>query len=127
MKESYNEVLARHVGTWKLKIEIYLRADFNEQEKTFLFNPQVRVYINAPGDKDFDPGKPDGKPIQPVTNIHIDTYVDYSHGIRLINREIHVGGIPMHINDILDNPNLFRLISNEDEPIKKLYNSSHVQ
>jgi hypothetical protein len=71
--------------------------------------------------------KPDGKPIQPVSNIHIETYVDYSHGIRLINHEIHVDGIPMHINDILDDPNLFRLISNEDEPIKKLYNSSPVQ
>ena len=28
--------------------------------------------------------KLDGKPIQPLTNVHKDTYVDYSHGVRLI-------------------------------------------
>src|SRR5690606_16285020 len=29
--------------------------------------------------------KPDGKPIQPASNVHVNTYVDYSHGIRLLN------------------------------------------
>ena len=29
-----------------------------------------------------------GQPIQPLTNIHINTYTDYSHGIRFLNSEI---------------------------------------
>jgi hypothetical protein len=36
--------------------------------------------------------KPDGKPIQPLYAGHVNWYVDYSHGIRLIYRKIKVNG-----------------------------------
>ena len=34
----------------------------------------------------------DGKPIQPVYTGHVNWYVDYSHGIRLISRKVKVNG-----------------------------------
>lgn len=59
----------------------------------------------------------DGKPIQPLTNVHIDRYVDYSHGTRLINSEIFIDGVPKHISEILEDPILFKLLSDEEEPM----------
>jgi hypothetical protein len=55
-----------------------------------------------------------GEPIQPLTNVHIDTYVDYSHGVRLINSEVMIDGVPMEIEAVLRDPVLYRLISDED-------------
>jgi hypothetical protein len=34
----------------------------------------------------------DGKPIQPLTVVHRDRYVDYSHGVRLMRREVTLDG-----------------------------------
>jgi len=34
--------------------------------------------------------KLDGKPIQPLYTGHVDWYVDYSHGIRLVSRTIYI-------------------------------------
>ena len=45
--------------------------------------------------------KLDGQPIQPLTTVHIATYVDYSHGIRLISRDVVVDGKTMSIDDVL--------------------------
>jgi hypothetical protein len=58
--------------------------------------------------------KPDGKPIQPVYSGHIDWYVDYSHGVRLVNDRVLVDGKPASLKEILKHPVLFRLFSNED-------------
>jgi hypothetical protein len=57
--------------------------------------------------------KLDGNPIQPLTIVHGDTYVDYSHGVRLIARQMLVDGKPMTINDVLKDPNLCGLLSDE--------------
>jgi hypothetical protein len=59
-----------------------------------------------------------GIPIQPLYTGHVDWYVDYSHGVRLVNSIIRVDGIAMNANDILKDPVLFRLISNEKEPME---------
>ena len=61
----------------------------------------------------------DGQPIQPLTNVHIDTYVDYSHGIRLLNREMIIDGVPMETSEVLRDSILYRLISDEDEPLTR--------
>jgi hypothetical protein len=37
--------------------------------------------------------KLDGKPIQPVYAGHVNWYVDYSHGIRLIAKQVKMDGI----------------------------------
>jgi hypothetical protein len=57
--------------------------------------------------------KMDGTPIQPVTNIHINSYVDYSHGIRLINAELLVDSTVMTVSKILTNATLYKMLSNE--------------
>lgn len=62
---------------------------------------------------------PNGKRIQPSNNVHINTYVDYSHGIRLIYRMVKINGIEYDIQYILSNPNLYMLVSDEPAPMKK--------
>jgi hypothetical protein len=59
----------------------------------------------------------DGKPIQPVYAGHVDWYVDYSHGIRLISQMIKIDGKELAISQILQDPILFKLISDEEEPM----------
>lgn len=59
----------------------------------------------------------DGKPIQPVYAGHVDWYVDYSHGIRLVSQLVKVDGKEIPISRILSDPILFKLISDEEEPM----------
>lgn len=61
--------------------------------------------------------KPDGKPIQPVYSGHVDWYVDYSHGIRLMNNRVIIDGKPALLTDILKDPVKFRIFSNEESPM----------
>ena len=63
--------------------------------------------------------KLDGLPIQPLTNIHIDTYTDYSHGIRLLNSEILLDGEVKNISDLLKDDNLYKIFSYEVEPMSQ--------
>ena len=56
---------------------------------------------------------PSGKPIQPLYVGHVDWYVDYSHGIRLISRRMMVDGRPMQVADVLRDKELSPLLSNE--------------
>ena len=63
--------------------------------------------------------KLDGSPIQPLTIVHGDTYVDYSHGVRLIARQILVDGNATTIGAVLKDPKLCGLLSDEgviDQP-----------
>jgi hypothetical protein len=57
---------------------------------------------------------PDGKPIQPLYTGHINWYVDYSHGIRLVYRQINVNGQWMDYTDILKDSVLQKLICDEE-------------
>ncbi len=63
--------------------------------------------------------KPDGKPIQPVYSGHVDWYVDYSHGIRLINNQVLIDGKPYLFSEILKHPVLYRIFSNEARPMEQ--------
>ena len=58
-----------------------------------------------------------GTPIQPLYAGHINSYVDYSHGIRLVMDKIKVNGTWMHYTSILKDPLLRKLLTNEQEPI----------
>jgi len=55
----------------------------------------------------------DGKPIQPLTTVHVDWYVDYSHGIRLVKRQMIVDGEQRDLWDVLKDPDLCFLVSDE--------------
>jgi hypothetical protein len=58
-----------------------------------------------------------GVPIQPLYAGHINSYVDYSHGIRLVMDKIKVNGKWMHYTSILRDPLLRKLLTNEQDPI----------
>jgi hypothetical protein len=71
-----------------------------------------------------DPNRPDhvciygwhqlnGQPIQPLTNIHVNTYVDYSHGIRLLDRRVTIDGEVQQATAVLQDPILYAILSDE--------------
>lgn len=55
----------------------------------------------------------DGRPIQPLYTGHVNWYVDYSHGIRLVWRQIKVEGRWMDYTDVLKHPVYRRLLCDE--------------
>ncbi len=55
-----------------------------------------------------------GKPIQPLYTGHINWWVDYSHGIRLVYRTIWVDGKPMDYTAVLQNKYLQKLLCDEE-------------
>ena len=63
--------------------------------------------------------KPDGRPIQPVYSGHVWWYVDYSHGIRLINNQVMINGKSYSFADVLQDPVLYKIFSDEKGPMKK--------
>jgi hypothetical protein len=63
--------------------------------------------------------KPDRKPIQPVYSGHVDWYVDYSHGIRLMNNQVLIDEKPALISEVLKHPVLYRIFSNEAGPMEQ--------
>lgn len=60
----------------------------------------------------------DGSPIQPVYSGHIWWYVDYSHGIRFMNAQVLVDGSPVKVSDLLKDPVLFRIVTDEENPLR---------
>jgi hypothetical protein len=62
--------------------------------------------------------KTDGTPIQPVYSGHVYWYVDYSHGIRYMNRQVMLDGQPADVRELLKDSVLFRVLSNEDTPFE---------
>ncbi|NUN08795.1 MAG: fibronectin type III domain-containing protein [Ignavibacteriaceae bacterium] len=58
-----------------------------------------------------------GQPIQPLTNIHVNTYVDYSHGVRYINNQVTLDTSLVDIRLILQDPLKYAIFSNESGPM----------
>jgi hypothetical protein len=58
--------------------------------------------------------KPNGTPIQPVYTGHVNWYVDYSHGVRLVYRTIWVDGKQWDYIDILKDKELQKLLCDEE-------------
>ncbi len=54
-----------------------------------------------------------GRPIQPLYTGHTANWVDYSHGIRLVRRRMTVNGQDKTIDEVLADPKLAPLLSNE--------------
>lgn len=59
--------------------------------------------------------QPDGKPIQPLYTGHVNSWVDYSQGIRLVYRRIRVNGQWMDYTDVLKDPLYRRLLCDEKD------------
>lgn len=58
---------------------------------------------------------PDGKPIQPVYTGHAFRYVDYSHGFRLVRRDIWVDGRRMDYTQVLAHPEYWRVLTDRPD------------
>ncbi len=58
--------------------------------------------------------KLDGKPIQPLYTGHINWWVDYSHGIRLVYRTIWVNGKAMDYTEVMKSVVLNKLLCDEE-------------
>jgi hypothetical protein len=54
-----------------------------------------------------------GTPIQPLTTVHINTYVDYSHGIRFMARACIVDGKQRDVRDVMKDAKLCDMLSDE--------------
>jgi hypothetical protein len=54
-----------------------------------------------------------GQPIQPLTIVHVNWYVDYSHGVRLVRDRIELDGKNVKISDLLADPERSKLVSDE--------------
>jgi hypothetical protein len=67
-----------------------------------------------------------GNPIQPVYNGHIAEYADYSHGIRLIFNSALLNGEEVNVTDILQDPELYILLSSEGVISKPYYPESDI-
>lgn len=57
--------------------------------------------------------RPDGHPIQPLSTVHGIGYADYSHGVRLVWHEVTIDGAQRSIYDVLEDPALAPVLSNE--------------
>lgn len=64
---------------------------------------------------------PDGKPIQPLTIVHGEKYVDYSHGVRLMKRTVLVDGKPRDVRHVLYAADLHPLLSDEGPLARPTY------
>lgn len=62
---------------------------------------------------------PDHTPVQPLYTGHLATWVDYSHGIRLVSNRVILNGESKKLAEILQDPLLSILVSNEG-PIRLL-------
>lgn len=61
----------------------------------------------------------DGKAIQPESNIHVNTYVDYSHGVRLISTRVLIDGEQYNYEEILKDPILYPLLIDSEQPLQR--------
>src|SRR5690606_6944216 len=54
-----------------------------------------------------------GAAIQPLSNVHVAGYVDYSHGVRLVHGRVLVDGEERDLAAVLADPDLSALVSDE--------------
>lgn len=65
--------------------------------------------------------RPDGSAIQPLYLGHAASWVDYSHGIRLVRQEMTVNGVPTTVNAVLADAKLCTLLSDEGPIMEARY------
>jgi hypothetical protein len=54
-----------------------------------------------------------GSPIQPLSLVHINSYADYSHGLRMVRDVMVVDGKKLLVRKVLQDPELSSLLSDE--------------
>ncbi|OIR12789.1 hypothetical protein GALL_58560 [mine drainage metagenome] len=82
-------------------------------KKDVVLSDQVSRYPKPDHEAIYGWHKLDEKPIQPLYVGHINWWVDYSHGIRLVYKTIWVDGKKMDYTQVLSSPTLKRLLCDE--------------
>lgn len=59
---------------------------------------------------------PDGRAIQPLSQVHADGYIDYSHGVRLVANDAVLDGRPVRVDELLADESLAPLIGYAEHP-----------
>lgn len=54
-----------------------------------------------------------GKPIQPLSTVHGESYADYSHGVRLVSQTAFVNGVKRPLMQLLQDPQIAGILSRE--------------
>ena len=62
-----------------------------------------------------------GSPVQPEFNGHIESYMDYSHGIRMVQMAAVLDGATNQLTNLMADSVLWPLVSDEGGPISKPY------
>ncbi|WP_212524746.1 hypothetical protein [Actibacterium sp. MT2.3-13A] len=57
--------------------------------------------------------RPGGKPIQPLSTVHGESYADYSHGVRLVSGTAFVNGEERPLTQLLQDPQIAGVLSRE--------------
>ena len=57
--------------------------------------------------------RPSGKPIQPLSTVHGESYADYSHGVRLVSDTAFVNGKKRPLMQLLQDPQIAGILSSE--------------
>ncbi len=65
--------------------------------------------------------QPNGSPIQPLFNGHAESYMDYSHGVRLVQMAAVLDGVTNAMTNIMADATLWPLVGDEGGPISKPY------
>ena len=118
-------VFIAHNDSVKAQLEILQIKDKNEElivgnKKDIIIsnkiygNKNARVVI-------YGWHKLDGKPIQPVYNKHLNTWADYSHGVRLIQDKVWINGKKTTIAKILKDDKISVILSDEGAIEKPFY------
>ena len=80
-------------------------------QKDLVLTPQLRLMPDR--EAIYGWHRIDGRPIQPLSLVHGVHYADYSHGIRLVSATVLVAGEPRSYFDVLGDPTLSALVSDE--------------
>jgi len=67
--------------------------------------------------------EPDGVPIQPLYTGHLDSWVDYSHGIRLVHRAVWIDDVQHDLRDVLTDPDLAALLNDDGTLVRSGYSA----
>lgn len=81
------------------------------QKKDLVLTPRLRQFPGRVAIYGWH--RADGLPIQPLSTVHGERYADYSHGVRLVGERVWIDGAPRSIFDVLADPVLAPLVSDE--------------
>ena len=82
-------------------------------KKDLVLSPIVINHVRPNREAIYGWHRLNGKAIQPLYAGHVNWYVDYSHGVRLVNEIIRVNGRKMHYREVLQDTLLRKLLTEE--------------